>query len=86
MTIRSLEEAGLRESQVLVGGAPVTPPFTDSIGANGFAPDGATAGVKARELMTQAGRKPSLPMREAYRGRREGISSYDTRRANCVMG
>jgi len=51
-TIRSLEEAGLRESvQILVGGAPVTQQFADSIGADGFAPDGATAVVKARELM-----------------------------------
>jgi len=51
-TIRSLEEAGLRESiQVLVGGAPVTQQFADSIGADGFAPDGATAVLKARELI-----------------------------------
>ncbi len=51
-TIRSLEEAGLRESvKVLVGGAPVTLQFADSIGADGFAPDGATAVVKARELI-----------------------------------
>jgi len=51
-TIRSLEEAGLRDSvKVLVGGAPVTQPFADSIGADGFAPDGATAVVKARELI-----------------------------------
>jgi 5-methyltetrahydrofolate--homocysteine methyltransferase len=50
-TIRSLEEAGLRESiKVLVGGAPVTQQFADSIGADGFAPDGATAVLKAREL------------------------------------
>jgi len=55
-TIRSLEEAGLRESvKVLVGGAPVTQQFADSIGADGFAPDGATAVVKAREL-TDAGK------------------------------
>jgi 5-methyltetrahydrofolate--homocysteine methyltransferase len=51
-TIRSLEEAGLRESvKVMVGGAPVTQPFADSIGADGFAPDGATAVVKVRELI-----------------------------------
>ena len=51
-TIRSLEEAGLRESiKVLVGGAPVTQQFADSIGADGFAPDGATAVLKARELV-----------------------------------
>ncbi len=49
-TIRSLEEAGLRESlKVLIGGAPVTQKFTDSI-----APDGATAVAKARELLDGA--------------------------------
>jgi 5-methyltetrahydrofolate--homocysteine methyltransferase len=51
-TVRSLEEAGVRESvKVLIGGAPVTPEFADSIGADGYAPDGATAVVKARELV-----------------------------------
>jgi corrinoid protein of di/trimethylamine methyltransferase len=51
-TIRSLEEAGVREAvKVLVGGAPVTPEFVDSIGADGYAPDGATAVAKARELV-----------------------------------
>jgi 5-methyltetrahydrofolate--homocysteine methyltransferase len=50
-TIRSLEEAGLRQSvKILIGGAPVTPEFADSIGADGYAPDGATAVAKAREL------------------------------------
>jgi corrinoid protein of di/trimethylamine methyltransferase len=50
-TIRSLEEAGVRDSvKVLVGGAPVTPEFAESIGADGYAPDGATAVAKAREL------------------------------------
>jgi corrinoid protein of di/trimethylamine methyltransferase len=50
--IRSLEEAGVRESvKVLIGGAPVTPEFADSIGADGYAPDGATAVAKARELV-----------------------------------
>jgi len=51
-TIRSLEEAGVRESvKVLIGGAPVTPEFADSIGADGYAPDGATAVAKARGLV-----------------------------------
>ncbi len=50
-TIRSLEEAGLRGSvKILVGGAPVTPEFADSIGADGYAPDGASAVEKAHEL------------------------------------
>jgi 5-methyltetrahydrofolate--homocysteine methyltransferase len=51
-TIRSLEEAGLRDSvKVLVGGAPVTQQFAAAIGADGYAPDGATAVAKARELL-----------------------------------
>ena len=50
--IRSLEEAGLREKvAILMGGAPVTQKFADSIGADGYAPDGATAVVKARQLV-----------------------------------
>ncbi len=50
-TIRSLEEAGLRGSvKILIGGAPVTPEFADSIGADGYAPDGASAVAKAHEL------------------------------------
>jgi 5-methyltetrahydrofolate--homocysteine methyltransferase len=50
-TIRSLEEAGVRESvKILVGGAPVTPEFADSVGADGYAPDGASAVAKALEL------------------------------------
>jgi corrinoid protein of di/trimethylamine methyltransferase len=50
-TIRSLEEAGVRDSvKILVGGAPVTPEFADSIGADGYAPDGASAVAKAHEL------------------------------------
>jgi 5-methyltetrahydrofolate--homocysteine methyltransferase len=53
--IRSLEEAGLRDQvKIMVGGAPVTPKFADSIGADGYAPDGATAVTKARELMDGA--------------------------------
>jgi 5-methyltetrahydrofolate--homocysteine methyltransferase len=50
-TIRSLEEAGVRDSvKVLIGGAPVTPELAESIGADGYAPDGATAVSTAREL------------------------------------
>jgi len=50
-TIRSLEEAGVRDSvKVLIGGAPVTEEFADSIGADAYGPDGATAVSKAREL------------------------------------
>jgi len=54
-TILSLEEAGVRDSvKVLIGGAPVTPGFAESIGADGYAPDGAGAVAKARELVSEA--------------------------------
>ena len=49
--IESLVEAGLRKSvKVMVGGAPVTEKFARDIGADGYAPDAASAVEKAREL------------------------------------
>lgn len=43
-TIEALKEAGLRDSvKVMVGGAPVTQSFADSIGADAYAVDAATA-------------------------------------------
>jgi 5-methyltetrahydrofolate--homocysteine methyltransferase len=50
--IESLVEAGVRESvKVMVGGAPVTEKFAKDIGADGYAPDAASAVEKARELV-----------------------------------
>jgi len=50
--IESLVEAGVRERvKVIVGGAPVTEKFAEDIGADGYAPDAASAVVKARELI-----------------------------------
>ena len=37
--------------KVMVGGAPVTQDFADSIGADGYAPDAALAARKAREIL-----------------------------------
>jgi 5-methyltetrahydrofolate--homocysteine methyltransferase len=55
-TIRSLEEAGIRdELKVMVGGAPVTEEFSASIGADGTAPDAATAVDLARMLLSESG-------------------------------
>jgi 5-methyltetrahydrofolate--homocysteine methyltransferase len=50
-TIAALQEAGLRDSvKVIIGGAPVTQAFADTIGADAYAPD-ATVGVdKIKEL------------------------------------
>jgi 5-methyltetrahydrofolate--homocysteine methyltransferase len=51
-TIEAIEEAGLRQEVfVMVGGAPVTQDYADGIGADGYAPDSASAVDRARELM-----------------------------------
>lgn len=50
-TIEMLKEEGLRENvKVIVGGAPVTQEYADEIGADGWAPDAASAKDLAREL------------------------------------
>jgi 5-methyltetrahydrofolate--homocysteine methyltransferase len=51
-TIEALAKAGLRDRvKVLVGGAPVTANFANSIGADGYAPDAVSAVDMARELI-----------------------------------
>lgn len=51
-TINSLKDSGLRDRvKVMVGGAPVTQAFADSIGADGYAKDAATAVDAAKELL-----------------------------------
>jgi len=50
-TIELLKEEGLRDSvKVIVGGAPVTADFANEIGADGWAPDAASAKDLAVEL------------------------------------
>jgi 5-methyltetrahydrofolate--homocysteine methyltransferase len=50
--IDSLKEAGLRDKiRVMVGGAPITQQFADSIGADGYAPDASSAVEKAKDLI-----------------------------------
>ncbi len=50
-TIQAIEEAGLRNKvKILVGGAPVTSQFAESIGADGFAPDASRAVSIAKAL------------------------------------
>ena len=50
--IESLVEAGVRTGvKVVVGGAPVTEKFAKDIGADGYAPDAASAVEKVRELV-----------------------------------
>ncbi len=50
--IEALQQAGLRGSvKVMIGGAPVTAAFAEQIGADGFAPDAASAVDVARKLL-----------------------------------
>ena len=52
-TIESLIEAGVRNKvKIMVGGAPVTEKFAKDIGADGYAPDAATAVEKVFELVS----------------------------------
>jgi len=51
-TIEVLKEEGLRNSvKVIIGGAPVTQQFADEIGADGYAPDAASATDLGKKLM-----------------------------------
>jgi len=51
-TIESIKAAGLDGVKVLIGGAPVTQEFADQIGADGYAPDAASAVEVARHVVT----------------------------------
>ncbi len=52
-TVEALHTAGLRDQvKVLIGGAPITPGFAARIGADGFAPDAASAVDLVSKLMT----------------------------------
>ena len=50
--IEALRGAGLNDVKIVVGGAPITKKFADKIGADGFAPDAATAVESVRELVS----------------------------------
>ncbi len=52
VTIEALKNAGIREKvKVMVGGAPLTQEYADEIGADGYAPDAASAVDKAKGLL-----------------------------------
>jgi 5-methyltetrahydrofolate--homocysteine methyltransferase len=52
-TIDALATAGIRgQAKVMIGGAPVTQNYADEIGADGYAPDAASAVDKAAELLS----------------------------------
>lgn len=51
-TLELLEEEGLRNKvKVMIGGAPISKEFADEIGADGFAPDAASAADLCKKLM-----------------------------------
>jgi 5-methyltetrahydrofolate--homocysteine methyltransferase len=53
-TIQAIEWAGLRNQvKTIVGGAPVTEKFARDIGADGYAPDAASAVDKVKELIAE---------------------------------
>lgn len=49
--VKALKEAGLTDTKVMIGGAPVTQSYADEIGADGYAPDAATAVDVAKSLL-----------------------------------
>jgi len=52
-TITALVEAGIRDKvKIMVGGAPVTQAFADEIGADGYAPDAASAAQVAKSFLS----------------------------------
>ena len=51
-TVEALKEAGIQgQVRTMIGGAPVTQTYADQIGADGYAPDAASAVEKAKELV-----------------------------------
>jgi 5-methyltetrahydrofolate--homocysteine methyltransferase len=53
-TINALKAAGLRDRiKIMVGGAPVTQPFADQIGADAYAKDAVEAVTKAKRLLNR---------------------------------
>jgi len=51
VTIEAAREAGLDTVKVLIGGAPTTAQFAEEVGADGFAPDAASAVDVAKQLV-----------------------------------
>ena len=51
-TVEAIKEAGVSDKvRTMIGGAPVTQSYADQIGADGYAPDAASAADMAKELM-----------------------------------
>jgi 5-methyltetrahydrofolate--homocysteine methyltransferase len=50
-TVEALKGAGVSVTKIVVGGAPVTQAYADQVGADGYAPDAASAVDVARKLL-----------------------------------
>jgi 5-methyltetrahydrofolate--homocysteine methyltransferase len=50
-TVEAVKKAGLTSVKILIGGAPITSDFAKEIGADGYAPDAASAVDVARQLL-----------------------------------
>ena len=50
-TVAAIKAAGLNVTKIVIGGAPVTQEYADEIGADGYAPDAASAVNVARALL-----------------------------------
>lgn len=64
-TLDAFREAGLTTLKVVIGGAPVTPQYATEVGADGYAPDAASAVDLARQLLGLAERSHNDSMRSA---------------------
>jgi 5-methyltetrahydrofolate--homocysteine methyltransferase len=54
-TLEAIQEAGLRgQVKAMIGGAPVTDRFAKEIGADGYAPDAASAVDLVKSLVARA--------------------------------
>jgi 5-methyltetrahydrofolate--homocysteine methyltransferase len=53
-TVDALKSANLDLTKIIIGGAPVTQEYADQVGADGYAPDAASAVAIARQLLVTA--------------------------------
>ena len=53
-TVRAIRSGDCPQVKIMVGGAPISKEFADEIGADGYAPDAASAADKARSLVEVA--------------------------------
>jgi len=64
--VDEIAKAGLKgQVKVIIGGAPVTQSYADEIGADGYAPDAASAVDVAKKLLGIPVEKPAAPAKEA---------------------